>query len=40
MNAKAECVLIAGNSHPQLAEMIASRIKPLGSCRVFKRSEG
>lgn len=39
MNSKAEAIIIAGNSHPQLAEYIASRIKPLGDCRVYKRSE-
>ena len=40
MNTKAEMILIAGNSHPELAEMIASRIKPLGDCKIYKRSEG
>jgi phosphoribosylpyrophosphate synthetase len=39
MNAKAEMIIIAGNSHPELAEMIASRVRPLGDCRVYKRSE-
>lgn len=39
MNTKAEMIIIAGNSHPELSEMIASRIKPLGDCKIYKRSE-
>lgn len=39
MNTKAEMIIIAGNSYPELAEMIARRIRPLGDCRVYKRSE-
>ncbi|CAF0801752.1 unnamed protein product [Brachionus calyciflorus] len=39
MNTKAEMILLAGNSHPELAELIASRIKPLGDCKIYKRSE-
>lgn len=39
MNTKAEMILIAGNSHSELAELIASRIKPLGDCKIYKRSE-
>lgn len=32
-------IVIAGNSHSELAELIASRIKPLGDCKIYKRSE-
>lgn len=39
MNAKAEMIIIAGNSHSELAELIASRVKPLGDCKIYKRSE-
>lgn len=39
MNAKSEPVIITGNSHPELAELIASRIAPLGDCKIYKRSE-
>lgn len=39
MNTKGEMILLTGNSHPELAELIASRIKPLGDCRIYKRSE-
>lgn len=39
MNTKAEMILIAGNSHSELAELISNRIKPLGDCKIYKRSE-
>lgn len=39
MNCKAEMIILAGNSYSDLAEKIASRIKPLGECVVSKRSE-
>ncbi|CAF1286765.1 unnamed protein product, partial [Didymodactylos carnosus] len=36
---RTEMVILTGNSYPELAEMIASRIKPLGECRVYKKSD-
>ncbi|KAI0979011.1 hypothetical protein GJ496_008150 [Pomphorhynchus laevis] len=35
---KVEMVLLTGNSHVELAEKIASRIKPLGICKVYRKS--
>ncbi|CAF1087660.1 unnamed protein product [Rotaria sordida] len=36
---RAEMVILTGNSYPELAENISSRIKPLGECVVFKNSD-
>ncbi|CAF1188277.1 unnamed protein product [Adineta ricciae] len=36
---RAEMVILTGNSYPELAENIASGLKPLGECRVFKNSD-
>ncbi|CAF0930249.1 unnamed protein product [Adineta ricciae] len=36
---RSEMVILTGNSYPELAENISSRIKPLGECRVYKKSD-
>ncbi|CAF2672472.1 unnamed protein product [Rotaria sp. Silwood2] len=38
-SSRSEMVILTGNSYPELAENISSRIKPLGECRVYKKSD-